>query len=54
MALQRITLTNRQVKRNICRFPQEFMFQLTRAEMDELVPIWHQFKSFFEITICDL
>ncbi|MFA6320871.1 MAG: ORF6N domain-containing protein [Candidatus Omnitrophota bacterium] len=36
---------NRQVKRNIHRFPKEFMFQLTRKEMDELVPIWHQFKS---------
>jgi len=34
---------NRQVKRNIKRFPKEFMFQLTRQEKDELVPIWHQF-----------
>jgi len=36
---------NRQVKRNIQRFPQEFMFQLTKVERDELVPIWHQFKA---------
>jgi len=36
---------NRQVKRNIQRFPQEFMFQLTKQERDELVPIWHQFKK---------
>lgn len=36
---------NRQVKRNIRRFPEEFMFQLTKKEKDELVPIWHQFKK---------
>ncbi|MCU0651334.1 MAG: ORF6N domain-containing protein [Candidatus Omnitrophica bacterium] len=36
---------NRQVKRNIERFPREFMFQLTRQERDELVPNWHQFKT---------
>jgi len=36
---------NRQVKRNIQRFPEEFMFQLTRKERDELVPIWHQFSK---------
>lgn len=36
---------NRQVKRNIQRFPEEFMFQLTKKEKDELVPIWHQFKK---------
>ncbi|MDD5428027.1 MAG: ORF6N domain-containing protein [Candidatus Omnitrophica bacterium] len=34
---------NRQVKRNIQRFPGEFMFQLTKKEMGELVPNWHQF-----------
>lgn len=34
---------NRQVKRNIERFPEEFMFQLTKRERDELVPNWHQF-----------
>jgi phage regulator Rha-like protein len=33
---------NRQVKRNIKRFPQEFMFRLTVRERDELVTIWHQ------------
>ncbi len=36
---------NRQVKRNIQRFPEEFMFQLTPEEKDKLVPIWHQFKK---------
>ena len=36
---------NRQVKRNRERFPKEFMFQLTRKERDELVPIWYQFKT---------
>ena len=33
----------RQVRRNIKRFPSEFMFKLTKKEWDELVPIWHQF-----------
>jgi len=36
---------NRQVKRNIQRFPAEFMFRLTRQEKEELVPIWHQFEK---------
>lgn len=36
---------NRQVKRNIQRFPPEFMFCLTRKEKDELVPNWHQFDK---------
>lgn len=36
---------NRQVKRNIERFPEEFMFQLTAEEKNELVPNWHRFKS---------
>ena len=36
---------NRQVKRNIKRFPVEFMFQLTKQERDELMPIWHQFRK---------
>lgn len=35
----------RQVRRNIHRFPEEFMFQLTETEWNELVPIWHQFKT---------
>ena len=35
----------RQVRRNIQRFPKEFMFELTKEEWDELVPIWHQFKK---------
>ena len=36
---------NRQVRRNIGRFPGEFMFQLNKAETKELVTIWHQFNS---------
>jgi phage regulator Rha-like protein len=36
---------NRQVKRNLQRFPTEFMFRLTSQERDELVPIWHQFDK---------
>jgi len=36
---------NRQVKRNIQRFPPEFMFRLTKQERDKLVPIWHQFEK---------
>src|ERR1700756_1123981 len=34
---------NRQVKRNIERFPPEFMFQLTEKEKNELVTNWHRF-----------
>ncbi len=36
---------NRQVKRNIRRFPDEFMFQLTLEEKNELVTNWHRFNS---------
>ena len=36
---------NRQVKRNIERFPIEFMFQLTGDERNELVTICHRFKT---------
>ncbi len=36
---------NRQVKRNIDRFPAEFMFQLTKMEKDELVTNWHRLTS---------
>lgn len=36
---------NRQVKRNIHRFPEEFMFQLTIEERDQLVTICHRFKT---------
>ena len=35
---------NRQVKRNIARFPDEFMFQLNTEEKNELVTNWHRFK----------
>ena len=36
---------NRQVKRNRERFPEEFMFQLTRKEQEELVTNWHRFET---------
>jgi phage regulator Rha-like protein len=36
---------NRQVKRNIERFPEEFMFQLDEKEKNELVTNWHRFAS---------
>ncbi|MFH1684231.1 MAG: ORF6N domain-containing protein, partial [Candidatus Margulisiibacteriota bacterium] len=35
---------NRQVNRNIGRFPAEFMFRLTRDEKIELVTNWHRFR----------
>ncbi|MCX5668278.1 MAG: ORF6N domain-containing protein [Candidatus Omnitrophica bacterium] len=36
---------NQQVKRNIERFPGEFMLQLTKKEKDELVSFCHRFDS---------
>ncbi len=36
---------NRQVKRNIQRFPEEFMFQLSIEERNQLVTICHRFKT---------
>jgi hypothetical protein len=36
---------NRQVKRNIKRFPPEFMFRLTRKEKKEVVTNWHQLPN---------
>jgi len=36
---------NRQVRRNIGRFPEEFMFQLTKEEKDELVTNWHRLAA---------
>ncbi len=36
---------NRQVKRNQERFPEEFMFQLTKDEKEELVTNWHRFEK---------
>ena len=33
---------NQQVKRNICRFPEDFMFQLTK---DELINLKSQFVT---------
>ena len=36
---------NRQVRRNLERFPAEFMFQLSRDERDELVTNWHRLQK---------
>jgi len=36
---------NRQIRRNIQRFPQEFMFRLSVEEKNELVTNWHRFKT---------
>lgn len=36
---------NEQVKRNIKRFPEDFMFQLTKNEKDELVAICDRFNT---------
>ena len=36
---------NRQVKRNLKRFPEEFMFQLTMEEKNEVVTNWHHLKE---------
>jgi hypothetical protein len=42
---------NRQVKRNKERFPQEFMFQLSKTEKDELVTNWHRFMPLKHSTV---
>lgn len=36
---------NEQVKRNLKRFPEDFMFQLTKHEKDELVAICDRLKT---------
>lgn len=36
---------NRQVKRNIKRFPSEFMFQLTEKEKEDVVTNWHHLRT---------
>jgi len=36
---------NRQVKRNLQRFPEEFMFQLNPDERNQLVTICHRFRT---------
>lgn len=36
---------NQQVRRNIKRFPEEFMFPLTKEERDELVAICNRFQT---------
>ena len=36
---------NRAVKRNITRFPKDFMFQLTKEEKDYVVSNWHHLSD---------
>lgn len=36
---------NRQVKRNLARFPREYMFQLTQKEKEEVVTNWHHLRD---------
>lgn len=36
---------NRQVRRNIRRFPEEFVFRLNKKEKNELVTICHRFET---------
>jgi hypothetical protein len=36
---------NRQIKRNMQRFSEEFMFQLTLDERNQLVTICHRFRT---------
>lgn len=42
---------NEQVKRNIKRFPEDFMLQLTKSEKDELVAICDRFNSMKHSTV---
>ncbi len=42
---------NEQVKRNIKRFPEDFMLQLTKREKDELVAICDRFNSMKHSTV---
>jgi hypothetical protein len=42
---------NEQVKRNMKRFPEDFMFQLTKAEKDELVAICDRFNPLKHSTV---
>lgn len=42
---------NEQVKRNIKRFPEDFMLQLTKPEKDELVAICDRFNSMKHSTV---
>ena len=43
---------NRQVRRNIERFPEEFMFRLSKDEKRELVTNCHRFESMKHSTSC--
>jgi hypothetical protein len=38
-------ILKRAVRRNMDRFPKEFMFELTKKEWHELIPIWDKFPG---------
>jgi hypothetical protein len=42
---------NRAVKRNIKRFPKDFMFKLTKSEKNELVTTCDRFKTLKHSTV---
>ena len=46
---------NQQVKRNIDRFPEDFMFQLSNSEIDSVRSqiVTSQKKDFFKVAHCD-
>ena len=46
---------NQQVKRNIDRFPEDFMFQLSNSEIDSVRSqiVTSQKKDFFKVANCD-
>ncbi len=43
---------NRQVKRNLKRFPSEFCFRLTKRERKQLVTICHRFEPLKHSSVC--
>ena len=43
-----------QVKRNISRFPEDFMFELTKSEFENWRSQFATFKFKLEVTICDI
>ena len=42
---------NRQVKRNMNRFPHEFMFKISKREKYELMTNWHRFENLKHSTV---
>lgn len=44
-------LLKRAVRRNLDRFPEDFMFQLTKKECQELIPNWDNLPEKFSPSI---